>query len=206
MVHPNIQNRRLLFDGNSLSVFAGGNILNAQRYPTTLYNNYVGVSNKLTYFNYAVSGKTTPQLTSNFSSKFGSMCRPTDILIFWEIINDAFNLPADTNGTQLYADVVAYCNQAKATGVKLIVLTGIATDYVSADATINNRVSACNTLIRNNYLSFCDAIADVGANAAFDTKAKASNTTYYDADKLHLTNVGYDLIASIVKPVIDTLL
>lgn len=199
--------KRILFDGNSLTEQGAAAFVNGQRYPTTCYNSIISSSTNFSYHNYAVGGKTTQELTSDFSSKFGSMCRPNDILVFWEICNDAHNLTIDTNGTQLYSNVVAYCNQAKALGLKVIVLTGIARDYPAYDdANITDRIFACNALIRSNWATFCDAVADVAANAAFDSKSDTANTTYYHTDRTHLTNVGYDLVASIVAPVIQSLL
>jgi len=55
-----------------------------------------------------------------------------------------------------------------------------------------------NTWLRANYATHADILADFALNAAFDTTADASNTTYYNADKVHPNNTGHALLASIM--------
>lgn len=205
---PKFSTRRLFFDGNSLTEQGAATLTGGQRYPITCYNSLVTNGRKIAYFNYAVGGLPTPQLTTDFNSKFATlMLQPNDIVVFWEITNDAHNLTTDTNGTQLYNNVVAYCNQAKNAGAKVVVLTGIARDMTGYDdANITDRIFACNALIRANYVNFADRLADVAQLTQFDEKADVANTTYYNGDRVHLTNAGYDLIAGVVQTEIEALL
>ena len=100
-----------------------------------------------------------------------------------------------------------YCNQARNAGAKVVLLTGIARDMTGFDdANISDRIFACNSLIRTNSSSICDALADVGVLPEFDQKADVANTTYYNSDRTHLTNTGYDLVAGVVNTAIQPLL
>ena len=201
------KNINLIFDGNSLIVSSGGNILGGMRTPKTCYDALIVANRRLALCNIGLGGTRTAERTSTFISRLPAQANEGDIVIFWEICNEAHDFTSDTDGTALYANVVAYCNQARARGFKVVIMTGIARDYPAFDdANITDRIFACNALIRANYTSFADAIADVALLTPFDAKADTTNTTYYNADRTHLTDTGYDLIAGTVQTAIETLL
>lgn len=198
--------RRLIFDGNSLANFSGGNVFYGQRYPLTCYNSLTQTQ-PLAYFNYSKGSERTATRTMNFPGQIGPMVRPNDIVVFWEICNEAHDYTEDDNGDILYAHIVTYCNLVRSYGAKIIVLTGIARDMEGYDdADISSRIFACNAQIRSSWTSFCDGVADVGALSMFDQKTDTTNTTYYHTDQTHLTNTGYDTIASTVATVVQTFL
>lgn len=199
--------RNVIFDGNSLTNLDGAALTSGQRYPLTCYTSIVALAKKNAYLNFAVGGKRTDQLTSDFATKILPSLKSNDIVVFWEICNQAHDLTSDVDGDALYASVVEYCDQARNYGAKVVLLTGIARDFPAFDdADITDRIFACNTQIRANAASICDALADVALLTQFDAKADATNTTYYRADQTHLTNTGYDLIAGTVYTAIETLL
>lgn len=47
-----------------------------------------------------------------------------------------------------------------------------------------------------------DALADLGNNANLQD---ATNTTYFNADKVHLTTAGYNIVAGIVAAAIASI-
>jgi hypothetical protein len=192
------QARNIIFDGNSLTNLSAGNNTNGMRYPLTCYSSIAGLAKGYCFQNYSVGSRRTAALTAEFATKVLPYGRQNDWIIFWEITNEAHDMTADTLGTQLYANVVAYCQQARNYGFKVACLTGIARDMPAFDdPNITDRIIACNNLMRADS-SFCDVLIDVGALAQFDQKADTLDTTYYDSDRTHLTTVGYDLIASTV--------
>lgn len=192
------RHRRIFFDGNSLTNQGANGLVGGGRYPTTCYTSIRGLSLKYAMFNYGVGSKRTDELTANFPTKIAPYLRKNDIVVFWEITNDAHDLTSDTNGDLLFSRVVAYCEQAQSYGAKVVCLTGIARDGTPFDdADITSRIQACNLHMTNDP-SFCDLLVDVGALSQFNAKADCANTTYYNADKIHLTNTGYDLIATTV--------
>jgi hypothetical protein len=79
-------------------------------------------------------------------------------------------------------------------------LTGIPRLYPAYDdADITDRIFACNALMRANTTPPWDLLIDMAALTQFDNAADVNNATYYNpADKTHLTDVGYDLVATTV--------
>lgn len=193
-----IQQRQVIFHGNSLSDFGDGLTLNVQRFPTTCYNSIKLLNKSLAYSNrYSTGGRRTYQMTADFATEVGNNSLPNDILIFWEICNDAHDKVSDTAGTAIYQDVLDYCAVAQTYGLRIVVLTGIPRLYPGLDdAGITSRIFACNALMRANATPPWELLIDVASLSQFDAEADINNATYYMAsDKTHLTNAGYDLIA-----------
>jgi len=188
--------KRVIFDGNSLTNQGGGNAIGVQRYPITCYNQIAALGKPISYFNFAIGSRRTDTLTSEFVTKVLPTCRPGDWVIFWEICNSAHDLTSDTGGTALFALVQAYCALVQSYSVNVACLTGIARDYPAFDdANITDRIFGCNAQMRASP-GFCNLLIDVASLSQFDSKADAANTTYYESDRTHLTNAGYDLIGN----------
>lgn len=62
-----------------------------------------------------------------------------------------------------------------------------------------------NTWLRSNFATYSDGLADFALNAVFDTTADTSNTTYYNADKIHPNDVGHLELAKILVAAIRNL-
>ena len=60
-----------------------------------------------------------------------------------------------------------------------------------------------NTLLRNNAATVCDTLVDIAANTVFDTRADASNATYYHADKTHLVTAGQNICVTAITAAIQ---
>jgi hypothetical protein len=198
-MYPAKVGKRIIFDGNSLTNQSQNGIVGGQRYPLTCFESIRILRTLNAYFNFAIGSRRTQTLTAEFDTKILPSASPGDIIVFWEITNNAHDLVDDTAGTALFANVVAYCDQVRNHGLICVCLTGIARDMPSFDdPDITSRIIACNDLMRANPSSFCDLLVDVGALTQFDAKTDTTNTTYYHSDRTHLTNTGYDLIASTV--------
>ena len=105
----------------------------------------------------------------------------------WELTND---LNVGQTPAQALVNLKAYCTQAKAIGLKVYILTCIPRNPSSlSDA---NRV-ALNGLIMADT-SFCDGVIDVTLMTEFSLSTSYLNTTFYNADGVHLTTAGYNLI------------
>jgi lysophospholipase L1-like esterase len=110
-------------------------------------------------------------------------------------------------GAQAYANLVTYANTVRALGIKLVICTVIARDLAGDPADLmNTRIPDYNTLLRANYASISDAFCDLAASPLFDTRADASNTTYYQTDKLHLTAAGEDAIEALITTAVTPLI
>lgn len=195
--------RQLIFDGNSLTANGASGVAYAMRYVTTCYNTIVSSGKRIALANYAAGSKRTAGLTTEFAAKIGAKCNPGDILVMMEITNEARD---GLTAQQMYDNYVAYAQQARTYGLKVIMCTCPAGKFTTDPADTITRQQTCNALVLANNNTDWDATADVGALANLNSEAGITNGTYYNADQLHLTNAGYDLIPNAVEPVIQTFL
>lgn len=149
---------------------------------------------------YAVSGTTTSQFISRaatgidaaYSSDFGTR----QVCVVFGGVNDG---RAGVSAATIWANLQTYCTARRARGYKVLLCTEI--DAQDANANANNWHStvypALNTLIRAGYASVADDLADLGADSRLQD---ATNTTYFNADKLHPNATGSAVIGAIVKP------
>lgn len=195
--------QQVIVDGNSLTQKDGTNADLKYRMPLTLFTTLRGNSKIFGGQYYGVTGKTTTQLIADFPTKIAPYLKINDIVILWEITNDLNS--NDLTSQQGYDNLVTYAGLVHALGAKVVMLGFIGRDNAGQDADINTRGFGVNTLINADH-SWCDGWVDLGADAAFNSQAAASNATYYNADKIHLTNVGYDLVASLIEPTVRALI
>ena len=109
------------------------------------------------------------------------------------------DLNAKVSGSTVYTRLVTRCKTAKATGDSVIVgtvtpcavLSGTALTAMEAERQVYNE------LIRTTWNTFADGLADVGNDPTIGVFGAQDNTTYYQADKTHLTDAGYTIIGNI---------
>ena len=124
-----------------------------------------------------------------------------NVLTVWGGVNDA--LVGGQTAATIYANLADYCNTRRAAGWRVVICTEI-----DAQGALQNAAGwhgtiwpALNALIMADH-SFADAVVDLGADARL---ADATNVTYFNADKVHLIEAGYDVVASLAGPVLATL-
>lgn len=202
-------------------VLIHGNSFTATATYVNKFFGYYTASNLVAGFVKGTSGITTPSLTAEFSTYMQPAVRSyytNQILFIWELTNDFA-----TNGndvTLTYNNLVAYCNQARAAGVKKIVVgTMLPRGSVGANNALRQNDAdlydnaTLNGKIRNNYLSFADGIADAASDPIMGIYSNGvpgvgeRNTTYYLGDQLHPTTTGYNYLAdNYVYPAINSFL
>jgi hypothetical protein len=187
--------RKIFFEGNSLFNYdANSTPINQSFYvPQGIYNGRT-YSSGLAYQCYAVGGQQQTTINSNLSVNIIPFIRQGDVIFLWEGTND-LNIGGLT-GLQAYNNVLTYANAVIPLGVKLIVGTVLARDKTTDAADLMTRIGDYNTLLRNNAASVGYTVCDFAADTHFDERADASNATYYNADKVHLIQAGYDIIIS----------
>jgi lysophospholipase L1-like esterase len=195
-----LRKKRLICDGNSLTFgtgSTGGNV----------YPNYLATSLGSTWqvFNIGVQGQVTSSMVTNAPNQIdnvlGSPYFSKDVIIAWEGTN---SLNAGVDATTAYNSMVTYCLARKAAGAKVIVGTCLPRSSVGVPGDFNAQRATYNTLIRNNYQFFSDAILDVAADSRIGDDGDETNTTYYAGDNVHLNNTGYSVIAELALPVVQT--
>lgn len=187
----------LVFDGDSLT--DGYNVSEAtQSYPAICCHTLPSVS----YTSVAVSGWKLTQLEADAATRVDPLLSTNgdqQSLIVWAGIND---ITMDGASGQTVLDrLTTYCNSRRAAGwQKIITCTLTNQKYnLTYDA---NRLEF-NTLLRTNWASISDSMIDL---QAIDVLADPDDTTYFNADKLHLSAAGYAAVGSAARSAIDALL
>jgi lysophospholipase L1-like esterase len=126
-----------------------------------------------------------------------------NVMVIWGGTND---LGAGDTPQQAYAQLVQFCQQGQAAGWKVIVVTMIDRSGIDgAGETFDAAHDAYNNLIRANWTSFANGIADVAANPILGADGASTNPTYFLGDGIHLTDAGYQLVAPTVQAAKDQL-
>ena len=180
-------------------VFEGDSRSNAKGWTTKTMN--LVSSLKLRYHKYgktivAVSGATPSDIITRASiTNSFIQTNGLNILCVWIGVN------SNETAQQIYDKIKLYCQNARASGWnKIILCTEI--DAQSNMTWHNTIYPALNTLIYADH-SFVDAIADLGARPELQD---ATNLTYYNADKIHLTAAGYAVVGEVVGAALNSLL
>lgn len=195
-------NRQIIFDGNSLTNIDAS--LNTFKYylPIKLFYDLRTAGKIFAGQHYGISGKRTSQLIADFPTKIAPFLRKGDIVILWEITNDVGQA---IGSQQAYNNLVTYSGLVRDKGAKIVVVNFIARDSVGDYVNLNADGFGVNALLAADTTNF-DGKVDVGSLPQFDAKSDCANTTYYNADKVHLTNTGYDLISAQIQTVIQSMI
>lgn len=201
---------RLVFTGNSL--IAGSGV--TTRFETAAYVTAELLNNPTLvceHLDGGIGGQTTTEMISRFTSYdlfLRDDSKTKNIYIPFEITNDMILPTGALTNTQVYNNYVTLCQLARAQGFYVVAATILPR---SSAIVISNRPTfeadrqVINQLIRDNYASFADAIADVGADTTIGEAGDETNATYY-ADLTHLNATGTRILADYFADAIFTLL
>lgn len=199
--------RNLIFQGNSLLDAALNHTgSNNQKYVThTLYNNNIkGTYSKVSLIDYSISGQDQVQINALMSTQFtSSIVRPQDVVVIWEGTNNLSHYPSKSGATA-FSELQTFINHVSQFTSKIIVCTTIARDLSGDPVDLMTRIDDYNVLIRANYSG--NNLLDLASNANFWPRSAASNTTYYDVDKLHLVSGGQTLLITLLTNAITAIL
>ena len=189
---------QIIFDGDSWTV---GKQANAVPYPLVA-TQAIGGNWRAT--SVAVSGQTVATMTTNAPTNVDTLIDaaqfPRNVVVMLGGIND---IAGSADAATTYARIVAYHQARRAAGWKTVACTiPHATAASVGGAAFNPVADAVNALIRANWGTFADALADLAADSRLQD---ATDTTYYNADELHGTTAGYAVVGAIVGAALATL-
>ena len=200
----NYVKKTIICGGNSLTSGSGstGGVnqnmsTTGNNYPCRLWNALGSASYDVRTDSYA--GRTLSQMiteTPVFSDLlYFKNASPRNIFIVWEVTNQ---LTQKQSADGAYDLLKKYCLARKAIGFKVVVCTCITRgDTIYGGFQIDR--AYVNNLIKANYLTFADYIVDLDA----DTRLQNfNNATYFNADKIHLTDAGYQVVSDLIYPII----
>jgi len=198
MIYRGISTAQKLFtEGNSLMNWSLNHLVINGRYVSYGIYNSVRVGRRLSLVDYGTSSQNQTEINAALSSRITPFFKIPDVIFLWEGTNDMYT--NGLTGLQAYNNLVTYSTIVRNLGAKLVVATVIARDYSTDPADLMDRINDYNTLVRANQSSICDGLCDLALDSHFDTRADASNTTYYHADKLHIVQAGQDLVISMAS-------
>jgi len=181
-------------DGNSL---AKGNINGVTPWSATL------ATNLGTWFvsNYSVVAATTEQriLGETAAQADYRLNRPKNIAVLWEITNSLY---FGDDAAIAYAAYRQWCLDWKAAGFKVVAVTALPRNDGVPQPAMENSRQTVNASVVANWPTFADALFDIGSDATIGVYGSELNTTYYQADKVHLTSAGNAYFESLIRPVI----
>lgn len=205
--------RRIFFEGDSLSFLGTGNVQGVYEMPIAAYNGLTKPYNIGGFF-LAVGGSTLDPDDSNcLPERIGTILSAGyagDIVVVFAGTNDLSDGPPALGHTaqETYDDLCAYSVQLRNAGLRVVAVTMLAKNRASDPDPAATEVKrlAYNALIRGGSQFAFDAVCDAGALPQFDSVADASNTTYYNADGVHLTSAGYAAVATALTATLQTLI
>lgn len=186
----------LIFDGDSHTLGTGG----VTPYPEQFL---ALISASYNYSNFGIGGQTIATMQTDAATQVDVLyASPEKSVVFaWGGTND---IAAGETSATVITRIQTYCAARKAAGFKVVVFTilpnggPVPPDYETKRLDVNNSVRA-------NYATYADALCDIGANCYVGDADDVNDTTYYQSDKIHLTNAGYAIVAALAKTAYDTL-
>jgi lysophospholipase L1-like esterase len=193
----------IVFDGNSLTKAASVNAYgNGLHYPDVVKLFRPFFKGTATFHNVAVDGQTNQQMASDIVSQVLPLYQPGKKCVYipWECGND---LVFNGSAVESYNRFVAICQQVRAAGFKIIALTpthrewnlSSTTPYGDTWAQYNAKIDTINGLIRANWSTFADKLADIAADSRLNTP---TDLNWYHTDQVHHNGAGRTAIAAIV--------
>jgi len=185
----------VVYVGDSLTFGYGGT------YP---YNHYIALPacNGIPFasYNIGINAETLQTMKSIAPSNLNSLFAhnaPVNIAVIWGGTNDIAN---GVSAAQAFFYLQTFAKDERALGFRIIVATMI------SRVGLDSQKDAYNALIRENWPNFADGLADLAANPNLGADGAYSNRTYFQSDRIHLTDMGYSLVGSIFQAALGRLI
>ncbi len=181
----------IMFIGDSLTYGSGASDV-AHRYPFQAMA-LIGGHN---FINLGIGSANIKDLNDHVSTSIDQLVNPSYkfILPVWIGANDG-TTPIST----FTKDLAFYWQERRAAGFKIIAFTVLPQGEERA---FEKTQVAMNDWIRANWASYCDGLVDV---AAAPELQDPTNLIYFNKDKVHLTDAGYEIVAKLVSQAVAKL-
>lgn len=186
----------IVCDGNSITLGFGVGASDA--YPAKLGTS---LGNAYAVVNYGVTSQTTANMSSDAATQIDSTLpaySTSGVLIAWEATNDIYSgadLATCQSRWNTYFSARASAGWASG-GSKLVAMTCIARGNFPDQPGMSAILNSWNTWLRANYTMYATHLVDLAADARL---SDFNDTTYYQADKCHLTSAGNAVVAGLIE-------
>jgi lysophospholipase L1-like esterase len=130
-----------------------------------------------------------------------SAARTENVVICWAGVNDIYQV--DEDPATIYAAVVDYCQDRQAAGFKVVVATMLSFG-ASAPPDHEESRQTFNALVRANWATFSDGLADLAADPRIGLPGACHDRAYFYGDEVHLIDAGYAIVAGIFSAALVT--
>ncbi len=135
-----------------------------------------------------------------FTAKLSNPAARRNVVSIFAGTNDLQN---GTDDRELFRVAQQYAAAAHKAGFRVVVAT------ILPRATFNAKMegyrAAFNTALRGHWREFADGIADVAADPLFADPKVLNNATVYSEDGVHLTDLGYQVVAAVMSGAVNPL-
>lgn len=197
----------VLCDGDSLTQGVG--VTGELSYPYKL-SSYLNTP--CSVYNIGVAGQNCSQLIADISTQ-GSKYKSfgvKSIAVIWIGSNDLGGNGGPISGSTLHTLVTNAVTSYKNYGFdKVIVCTVLPRTFVSDPVDYETQRQSFRSLtVPSLGGDSCgaDAVVDLAGISTIGDSGDQNNTTYYNADKVHLTSTGYDIVAQEIATTINSFL
>lgn len=180
----------LLMEGNSMTVglHSKVNPLLTSQYGAGRFNTT----------NFATSGEATDTMLTDLpTGVLPAVVAGKTIATIWTIVNDLYL--SSITARDAVDDLWSWCDQVTAAGSVVIVVTPTPRTNSGTPVDYESRRQTALGFIRDEWQSHCAAVLDIAADSRFQD---STNTTYF-TDGVHMTSLGYDIVALGIKKCID---
>jgi GDSL-like Lipase/Acylhydrolase family len=186
----------IVCDGNSLTYGFQASNPATKSYPALLDAD--AYFSGATMYNKGVSAQETQDMIDDAVTDIDSLYSGSvpSVLVAWEVGNDIYY-----NGS--VGDAIdrfwAYCDARRTAGWKVVVVNcpprDQSTTFGDNSAQYNVKLAAANLRIKEEWISHADGYVDI----AGDSRFQGYSLTYYDADKVHYNDTGYEVVKDLIK-------
>lgn len=201
--------QNILCWGNSLTFGTGasaGSDYPSQMHALYVADNYPGIIIR----NQGTSGDRLSVMEGNYQEQVGNYFEYTNyennIIVFWELTNELFfNSAVADDALEVFYRL---CSRMRRQGWTVVVLTVLPRSDASTPAGFEAARQVVNADLRVSARlgQQFDVLVDVAADTRIGDAGDELDTTYYNADKVHMIGAGYALISTAVKDAVDTLI
>lgn len=186
-------NNFIVCDGDSITFGIG---------VTLAYPEQLNLNSPWSIQNIGINAETLNTMLTNAPSTVDTyfISGRTNLVVIWGGTND-FGQGATV--ASVYSTLQSYCTGRRSAGFKVIVVTMLSRvgNNPTGGETLDADKNAYNALIRANWASFSDGLADVAANSNLGADGAYANSTYFQGDEIHPTQLS---VTTISAPIIST--
>ena len=184
----------IVFDGDSLTI----GTMATDPYPSQLMR---GWGSPVRWWNLGVGGQGVADMAADAATQVDGKYDPRrgrNAVVLWGGTNDmALWLRSPE---QVLAITKQYCGERRAKGFAVLVMTCLPRSGRINPDDFEGRRQDLNALLRERWREFADGLVDVAVDPRLGDAGDELDRRYFDADRVHLNNVGLGVIAQMVAP------